>query len=634
MSRVNMCAMSVTDAVMELLGTVTGSEDPQPALDRLEEQLERVGEPVSGLRAAVSGLALRAAERRDREDQLRGLLHTAEQLLNVSAVDELLEVIARETRTQLGCDVAHLNLLDAGGGASMRTCIGAVTEAFRNQQTAPGAGLTGRVMTTRSAYVVEDYVNDPLLDHDPSGDSSVTQEGLRTLAAVPLFRGEAVIGVLFASYRRISRVSGDQLSTLASLGSLAALALSSARLHEDKERAMSELRRVNESMQRTNELLEWSSSAHDRLTTLVLGGADIDAIAQAVHDLVPGGVLVFDGDAESLATYPPDRVDLPRELAGKLRPAGRMRRHDLAGRTVWVAPVTAGGELLGSFVLVREGEAAYEALNSLEERTLERAATVCALRLVMDKAIVEGDRRAAGEVVDDLVTGGERGARAAPRAQVLGLDTSAPCVVLQAESAAGDLLRRAGQEFARIRGGLAGWRMDRLSVVLPGARTESWARELHAVLSEAVPEQVWVGASEECRDVAQIATGHVDAGNCLRAVQRLEGGPGWGTPKTLGFVGLLLTTDGTASVSRHAGTVLAPLVDYDIRRGTDLVTTLDAYAASGRSLRSAATTLNVHRNTITQRLERVTELLGKDWQEPERFLELHLALRIHRLTQQ
>ena len=45
----------------------------------------------------------------------------------------------------------------------------------------------------------------------------------------------------------------------------------------------------------------------------------------------------------------------------------------------------------------------------------------------------------------------------------------------------------------------------------------------------------------------------------------------------------------------------------------------------------AAELLHVHVNTVTQRLERVGQLIGTDWQQPERALEVQLALRLHRL---
>ena len=63
-----------------------------------------------------------------------------------------------------------------------------------------------------------------------------------------------------------------------------------------------------------------------------------------------------------------------------------------------------------------------------------------------------------------------------------------------------------------------------------------------------------------------------------------------------------------------------------------MVGTLEAYFARGANLTRAAGDLHVHVNTVTQRLERVTRLLGPEWTEPERQLEVQLALRLHRLV--
>ena len=40
----------------------------------------------------------------------------------------------------------------------------------------------------------------------------------------------------------------------------------------------------------------------------------------------------------------------------------------------------------------------------------------------------------------------------------------------------------------------------------------------------------------------------------------------------------------------------------------------------------------MHVNTVTQRLDRVSRLLGKEWSSPARALEIQLALRLHQLT--
>lgn len=51
------------------------------------------------------------------------------------------------------------------------------------------------------------------------------------------------------------------------------------------------------------------------------------------------------------------------------------------------------------------------------------------------------------------------------------------------------------------------------------------------------------------------------------------------------------------------------------------------FAESGGNVARTARRLFVHPNTVRQRLERIGRVLGPDWREPARFLDLHLGLR-------
>lgn len=77
---------------------------------------------------------------------------------------------------------------------------------------------------------------------------------------------------------------------------------------------------------------------------------------------------------------------------------------------------------------------------------------------------------------------------------------------------------------------------------------------------------------------------------------------------------------------------IGPVLDYDERRGTSLVQTLEAYFGTGGGLAKTAELLHIHVNTVSQRLERIARLLGEDWHTPERALEIQLALRLLRLS--
>ena len=73
---------------------------------------------------------------------------------------------------------------------------------------------------------------------------------------------------------------------------------------------------------------------------------------------------------------------------------------------------------------------------------------------------------------------------------------------------------------------------------------------------------------------------------------------------------------------------LDPLIAYDRAHDAGLMRTAWVYAESGASVARTAERLFVHQNTVRQRLARIAQLIGEDWRDPSRFLDIHLALRI------
>ncbi len=74
---------------------------------------------------------------------------------------------------------------------------------------------------------------------------------------------------------------------------------------------------------------------------------------------------------------------------------------------------------------------------------------------------------------------------------------------------------------------------------------------------------------------------------------------------------------------------IGPVIAYDAKRRTNLVETLEVYLAT-RKVAVAARRLYVHANTLTNRLERVADLIGPFVDDPDRCLTLGLALRLRR----
>jgi DNA-binding PucR family transcriptional regulator len=201
-------------------------------------------------------------------------------------------------------------------------------------------------------------------------------------------------------------------------------------------------------------------------------------------------------------------------------------------------------------------------------------------------------------------------------------------VATTADSVPGRRLASAAAHLASARHGLAGSHGGRIVVLLPhedpSAAAKSAAHELQAL----VGQPVTAGAGGPAAGPVDIAAAHADAARCLDALRAL-GMLGHGASmRDLGFIGLVLG-DGR-DVDGFVARTIGPLLAYDARRGTELVRTLEQYFATGASPVRTKDSLHVHVNTVTQRLERVSRLIGPDWSAPERTLEVQLALRLHR----
>ena len=76
---------------------------------------------------------------------------------------------------------------------------------------------------------------------------------------------------------------------------------------------------------------------------------------------------------------------------------------------------------------------------------------------------------------------------------------------------------------------------------------------------------------------------------------------------------------------------LGPLLAHDKRKQSDLIRTLSGFFAANGNLAKAAQDLDVHRNTLVYRLERISDLTELDLDDSDNRLILHLALKTQRV---
>ncbi|MBD0692737.1 GAF domain-containing protein, partial [Streptomyces sp. CBMA123] len=407
--------------LLDLLASGAATEDFAEVL----ADARRRGAPA-GVLAEIDGATWQALrvhrtlrQHRRREAELTALFDTAGDLAASRDLDAVLQAIVRRARMLLGTDTAYLTLPDvAAGDTYMRVTDGSVSVLFQTLRLSLGDGLGGLVAQTARPYATPDYRTDERFHHTGTIDAGVLDEGLVAIIGVPLLLGGDVIGVLFAADRSPRAFSPDEVALLCTLAAHAAIALDTAKSLADTRAALAELNAANELVRAHSAAVQRAEQAHDRLTDLVLRGAEVPDVAAAVAHLLGGEIAVLDAEGEPLAGRP------AAELAGAVaasRAEGRSVRHG----ELWVCAALAGHDALGTLVLRGRPD-----LDDADRRLFERAGVVTALLLLLRRSVAETENRVRGELLTDLLTAPERDpAGLTARGRRLGVDLARPHLV-------------------------------------------------------------------------------------------------------------------------------------------------------------------------------------------------------------
>jgi GAF domain-containing protein len=581
-------------------------------------------------------LALRIREdfhrRRRREVELSALVETARDLASLSDPNGVLDAIVRRARTLLGTDLAYLTLFDAERGDTyMRATDGSISAEFQSVRLSLGDGLGGLAAKTRKAYWTADYFADHRFQHTGVIDHAVADEGIVAICGTPLIAVNDFVGVLFAANRSPRPFTHDEVALLSSLATLAAVSLVQVRALAETEHALAALSEAHETVRRHTAGVERAAAAHDRFADLVLSGGGADDITKALVDLLGGWAVVLDdagvrrseaGDAPDGAAFPGDRDPLADGPPG-VTAIGSGRLSHYGDR--YAVGIAAGHEPLGLLVLGGLDLPPDDA----DRRTVERAAMVTALVLLFERQTTEAQQQMRTDLVADLVAGRGDRAELMTAARAYGLDPTRPFC----------LLALVGDDSARRRAlvlsthaavgsrGIVGEHDGVVVALVTDTNPGTLATSVSARLGRTGGTTVaGVGPLE---DVAAVPAAFTEAVRTVRAMIALGHSGTGAAAAELGFAGLVVGSE--PDVGAYVQHTLGPLSAYDEARGTDLVGTLESYFAAGGSPRHTATLLHVHVNTVAQRLERVANLLGPSWQQPDRSLEIQLALRLRRL---
>ena len=101
----------------------------------------------------------------------------------------------------------------------------------------------------------------------------------------------------------------------------------------------------------------------------------------------------------------------------------------------------------------------------------------------------------------------------------------------------------------------------------------------------------------------------------------------------LGLYQLLTGLRGSGEAARFFRKTVAPLIAHDEGHNAELVETLQAFFACHGNLSQTATSLHIHRNTLTYRLQRISGITRMDLNDADARFSLQLGLKLRPVMQ-
>jgi purine catabolism regulator len=285
-------------------------------------------------------------------------------------------------------------------------------------------------------------------------------------------------------------------------------------------------------------------------------------------------------------------------------------------------PVIAGGGARPQAWLVATGE-----LGEFERLVIRQTVTVVALELMRRRVMRDTERRLAGDVFAEALTGRLHPEELEARLRPFGIGDELAVLAfgLRDPAAAEPVLDMALQRLdvqglVATRGGLlcavadsAGWD----PIELAGRVRDELAAELGEVRAAASR----IGSPQTLRRSFH------EARCALEAARHGDGGADVASYKDLGAFHLLLSLQDDEALRSYSESVLGPLADGRPGYGGELLRSLDAFLEHNGHWERASAELFCHRHTLRYRLRRVEELTGRDLSNTRDRIEFWLALR-------
>lgn len=417
-------------------------------------------------------------------------------------------------------------------------------------------------------------------------------------------------------------------------------------------------------------LLTKLEEAHKQLMNILLEGGDLKSISDALARLVKNPVAIQDIIFnKSFVSLHRENPDLKEELISKAENQQdissryyQLQHHQISEDVIGnkevnklIMPIVAGNKTYG-YIIVWEIEDKLEAFDTL---TIENSSTIGALIIMKKLSIMEVEKRHKIEFIEDLLSSDPNLQKSAvERGQIFGLEFGKDNIVMVVNlddfrntykktpnneefiQQYKNNIRRIIKNSAEILDQqiIMGDKSDSIIILLavePMTEAKK-VKEATLLLGKKIVEKakntlpdisISIGIGRYYPKMEELYKSYQDAKKSI-TLGRLFNQESIIHFDDLGIYRLLYYENLQPELIRFYNETLRPLVEYDRKKDTELVKTLEAYFENNGNLKKISKQLFTHYNTILYRIQRIEEICNLKLQNSQERLNLEIALKI------
>ena len=394
---------------------------------------------------------------------------------------------------------------------------------------------------------------------------------------------------------------------------------------------------------------QMSVEVHEQLAALVAEGGGPAGVLDRVVALARGWALLFDLRGRVLAQAVDQGLPMPdaqviwRSLPEALRNGtGAASAAETGPRGTRVALAVTTGKRHDAVLVFGKSRR----LDARDRIVVHHAVTLLGLLLASRRAVIETERRIAGDVLSEAFEGRLADAELERRLELLGFSSGARLAALVWDVPAED-----GRGLAD-----AAWALDaaltrrasasRTSVVngrvIAAVESDDPQSLAEAVFDELTHQRSAWPAAPRRQPSTRMGVGEPGPPvsikqSYLSALVALRAAPPDKqvvSQRDLGSFGFLLGGQPRPVLEGLVRSVVGPLIERDDERSSHLIPSVRAFIEAGGRWERGAEVLGIHRHTLRYRVRQAEELINRDLSSAEDRLEVWLALKAAELLEQ